>query len=51
MSMQQPHNETSAKSTTRARQGVVGHGVRYVLVVGLAGAAAALAAVYLYFFA
>jgi hypothetical protein len=37
------------KSTTKARAGVTGHNVRYVLGVGLAGAIAALIAVGVYF--
>jgi len=37
------------KSTTKARAGVTGHNVRYVLGVGLAGAIAALIAVGFYF--
>ena len=37
------------KSTDDARAGVTGHGVRYVLVFGLAGAILAFAAVSVYF--
>jgi hypothetical protein len=37
-------------STTRARQGVTGHNVRYVLAFGLLGIVAAFAIVYVMFF-
>jgi len=36
-------------TTTEARQGVTGHGVRYVLRYGLAGAVIVLAIIYLAF--
>jgi len=36
-------------TTTEARQGVTGHGVRYVLWYGLAGAVIVLAIIYLAF--
>ena len=39
------------KSADEAREGVVGHNVRYVLGFGLAGAILAFAIVYGYFFA
>jgi hypothetical protein len=39
------------KSANEAREGVVGHNVRYVLLFGLAGAIVAFAVVYGYFFA
>jgi hypothetical protein len=39
------------KSKVRARQGVTGHNVRYVLGFGLAGAIIALTALYLFYFA
>jgi hypothetical protein len=39
------------KSTNEAREGVVGHNVRYMLVFGLAGVIVAFAIVYGYFFA
>ncbi len=39
------------KSADEAREGVVGHNVRYMLVFGLAGAIVAFAIVYGYFFA
>jgi hypothetical protein len=39
------------KSATRARQGVTGHNVRYVLVFGTVGVIVAFCAVYLAFFA
>ena len=38
-------------SGVRARQGVTGHNVRYILVFGLASAIIALAALYLFYFA
>jgi hypothetical protein len=38
-------------SGVRARQGVTGHNVRYVLGFGLAGAIIALTVVYLFYFA
>jgi hypothetical protein len=38
------------EETTRARQGVTGHNVRYVLVFGLAGVIIAFAIIYLMFF-
>ena len=38
-------------SKVRARQGVTGHNVRYVLGFGLAGAIIALTVVYLFYFA
>ena len=38
-------------SGARARQGVTGHNVRYVLGFGLAGAIIALTVVYLFYFA
>jgi len=38
-------------SETRARQGITGHNVRYVLAFGLAGALIALIVVYLFYFA
>jgi hypothetical protein len=38
-------------STTRARQGVTGHNVRYVLLAGLAGVVALFALVYAIYFA
>ncbi len=38
-------------SGNRARQGVTGHNVRYVLSLGLAGAIIAVAALYLFYFA
>ena len=38
-------------STTRARQGVTGHNVRYVLIVGLAGIIVAFGLIYVFFFA
>jgi hypothetical protein len=37
--------------STRTRQGVTGHNVRYVLALGLAGALIALIVVYLFYFA
>jgi hypothetical protein len=39
------------KSAGEAREGVVGHNVRYMLVFGLAGVIVAFAIVYGYFFA
>jgi hypothetical protein len=39
------------KSADEAREGVVGHNVRYVLVFGLVGVSVAFAIVYGYFFA
>ena len=39
------------KSANHAREGVVGHNVRYMLVFGLAGVIVAFAIVYTYFFA
>jgi hypothetical protein len=39
------------KSANEAREGVVGHNVRYMLVFGLAGVVVAFAIVYGYFFA
>jgi len=39
------------KSADQAREGVVGHNVRYMLVFGLAGVIVAFAIVYTYFFA
>jgi hypothetical protein len=51
----QPLNATGPKpnvvSKTRARQGVTGHNVRYVLGFGLAGIVIAFAIIYLFFFA
>ena len=38
------------EDTTRARQGVTGHNVGYVLVFGLAGAIIAFAIIYVMFF-
>ena len=38
-------------SAVRARQGVTGHNVRYILCFGLASAIVALAALYLFYFA
>jgi hypothetical protein len=38
------------EETTRARQGVTGHNVRYVLIFGLAGVIIAFAIIYLMFF-
>ena len=38
-------------SEVRARQGVIGHNVRYVLGFGLAGAIIALTVIYLFYFA
>jgi len=38
-------------SETRARQGITGHNVRYVLAFGLAGALIVLVVVYLFHFA
>jgi hypothetical protein len=43
--------EPLEKSANEAREGVVGHNVRYMLVFGLAGVIIALAIVYAYFFA
>ena len=40
-----------AMSGVRARQGVTGHNVRYVLGFGLAGAIIALTVLYLFYFA
>ena len=42
---------TIVMSETRARQGVTGHNVRYVLGFGLAGAIIALTLLYLFYFA
>ena len=42
--------QTSALPTRRARQGVTGHNVRYVLGFGLVGVIAAFVIVYLIFF-
>ena len=39
------------KSANEAREGVVGHNVRYMLLFGLAGVIVAFAIVYLYYFA
>jgi len=39
------------KSANEAREGVVGHNVRYMLLFGLAGVIVAFATVYGYFFA
>jgi hypothetical protein len=39
------------ETTTRARQGVTGHNVRYVLMLGLGGAVICLLIVYLALFA
>ena len=39
------------KSANEAREGVVGHNVRYMVVFGLAGVIVAFAIVYGYFFA
>ncbi len=39
------------KSANEAREGVVGHNVRYMLLFGLAGVIVAFAIVYGYFFA
>ncbi|MFL9826860.1 hypothetical protein [Rhodoplanes sp. SY1] len=50
--MARPTDETPiTRSAPQARQGTVGHNVRYVLGVGVAGAAIAMAVVYLWFFA
>jgi hypothetical protein len=38
------------KSTNEAREGVVGHNVRYMVVFGLAGVIIGFAIVYVYFF-
>jgi hypothetical protein len=38
------------ESTTEARQGVTGHGVRYVLIISVAAAVCAMAIVFLIFF-
>jgi hypothetical protein len=46
-----PAEHREVVSTTRARQGVTGHNVRYVLAFGLPGAIVALALIYFYYFA
>lgn len=38
------------KTTTQARQGVTGHNVRYVLIIGTALAVAAMAVIWFIFF-
>ncbi|WP_170145995.1 hypothetical protein [Rhodoplanes elegans] len=50
--MARPTDETPiTRSTPQARQGTVGHNVRYVLGFGVVGAVLALTVVYLWFFA
>jgi len=44
-------NQPVVEGTTEARQAVTGHGVRYVLMVGLVGIVVAFAIVYAFFFA
>jgi hypothetical protein len=41
----------TVKSTDAARQGVTGHNVRYVLIIGIVAAVALMTVVYLGFFA
>jgi hypothetical protein len=43
--------DDKAVSANRARQGVTGHNVRYVLVLGLAGVAVGFFVLYMFFFA
>jgi hypothetical protein len=43
-------NVTRASPTNKARQGVTGHNVRYVLAFGLAGVVIAFALVWFFFF-
>jgi hypothetical protein len=38
------------RTTTQAREGVTGHGVRYVLLIGTVAVIIAFAAVWLYYF-
>lgn len=47
-----PHveNDRVIASATEARAGVIGHNVRYVLVVGTVGVAVLFAALMIYFF-
>jgi hypothetical protein len=52
--MNAPNETTEARPvvpTTRARQGVTGHNVRYVLGVGTVAVIVAFAAIWLYYFA
>jgi hypothetical protein len=44
-------DERETVSTTRARQGVTGHNVRYVLLAGVCGIIALFVVVYLIYFA
>ena len=56
MSMTREHRNSARGQTpavvsaTRAKAGVTGHNVRYVLIFGLLGVIAAFALVYIYFF-
>ncbi len=43
--------DDKAVSADRARQGVTGHNVRYVLVFGLGGVAVGFVVLYMFFFA
>jgi hypothetical protein len=46
-----PESDTPiVKSTNQARQGVTGHNVRYVLVIGILAVAAIFALLWLYYF-
>ena len=38
------------RTTTQAREGVTGHGVRYVLLIGTAAVVVVFAAIWLYYF-
>lgn len=38
------------RTTTQAREGVTGHGVRYVLMIGTAAVVVLFAAIWLYYF-
>ena len=44
-------NRPVVETKTEARQGVTGHGVRYVLAVGIIGVVVAFAIIYAFFFA
>jgi hypothetical protein len=48
--MPERHGEQIVETTTEARQGVTGHGVRYVLVWGTGGVIVAFVIAFLLFF-
>lgn len=48
--MSERRGEQIVETTTEARQGVMGHNVRYVLIFGIGGVVAAFVIIYLVFF-